>query len=800
MNEGFQGLGSRVGKDVLGAIVLGGIAIFLWSCQGDERIPSEEGGVASRTEQAKYVGRKICTQRHETESDLSAGSPHDLAMQEATAETVLGNFDGASFTHYGTTTSFFRRGDGFFAHADGPDGKLRDYEVKYTFGVTPLQQYLVELDNGRYQALSVTWDSRSAEEGGQRWFHLYPDEAIPHDDMLHWTGPYQNWNAMCADCHSTGLRKQFNLEQNTFDTEWAEMDVSCEACHGPGSRHVDWADAFADDASVKDNSNVKDDTNAKDDTKGLHVQLRDPVDVAWVMNPSTGIATRSTPKSSDVLGATCAPCHSRRSTLTEAPLPGGPFLDTHRLTLLEEIAYHSDGQIDDEVYVYGSFLQSKMYQAGVTCINCHEPHSLQLRAPGNTLCAQCHLPAKFDTPAHYFHESDSEGSQCVNCHMPAKTYMVVDPRRDHSLRVPRPDLSVKLGTPNACTQCHVDETAQWAVAAIDEWYDGKQRVDTHYGEILHAGRSGSPDAEISLSALARAADMSGIVRATALSLLSAYPTQSSVNTLQNALHEDDPLLRVAALESMSILPSQDRLSLILPLLDDPIKAVRLAAAQMLIPVPQRSMTSGQKDKLNKALGEYEAAQLANADRAEAHANLGMLYAARGQEAQAENAYQTAIRVNPTFVFAYINLADLYRTMGQDNIGEQILREALQEVPEAAAVHYVFGLLLARQQRLDEAIAALEKASALEPSNARYSYVHGIALNTSGNAGEALAVLDKAHRLNPFDRDLLQALATISRDQGVLDKAVQYARDLVALSPQDPSAQQLLDQLQAQRGQ
>ena len=409
--------------------------------------------LALAEEPAKFVGGQVCSGCHAAETESWQGSHHALAMQRATETVVLGDFANARFEHLGAVTTFSRSGDKFTVNTAGPDGALHDYEIAYTFGVYPLQQYLIAFPGGRYQALGIAWDSRPKDQGGQRWFQLYPGQQLKPGDPLHWTGRDQTWNYQCADCHSTDLQKNFNLAADTYATTWTDLDVACEACHGPGSRHVAWTKAQAAGGSYPPGTDAA--------RMGLTNWLK-PTDTGhWEMNPETGIARRTEKLASTEL-ETCAACHSRRKVIAKSPRPGEPFLDGYLPALLEPGLYHADGQIDGEVYEYGSFLQSRMHAAGVTCSNCHDPHSAKLRAEGNGLCAQCHLPARFDAREHHHHEPGSAGAQCVNCHMPTKTYMVVDARRDHSIRVPRPDLSISLGTPNACSQCHGDRPARWA--------------------------------------------------------------------------------------------------------------------------------------------------------------------------------------------------------------------------------------------------------------------------------------------------------------------------------------------------
>jgi predicted CXXCH cytochrome family protein len=365
----------------------------------------------SAVEPASYVGEAACSGCHAAEAQSWKGSHHALAMQPATPATVLGDFAGAQLEHFRVTTTFFRDGEEFMVRTDGPDGALHDYPVAYTFGIYPLQQYLIAMPGGRLQAFGIAWDSRPKEQGGQRWFHLYPDQKLAAGSRLHWTGRDQTWNYQCAGCHSTNLQKNYNLAADTYATGWTDIDVSCEACHGPGSRHVAWA-------------NLRGQANPADgpDKMGLTNWLKRTDHGRWEMNVDAGIARRTEKLVSTELD-TCGGCHSRRKAIAGNPAPGGPYLDSYLPALLEPGLYHADGQIDGEVYEYGSFLQSRMYRAGVTCSDCHDPHSAKLRADGNALCAQCHLPAKFDAAEHHHHPTGSSGAHCVSCHMPTWSSM-----------------------------------------------------------------------------------------------------------------------------------------------------------------------------------------------------------------------------------------------------------------------------------------------------------------------------------------------------------------------------------------
>ncbi|UCE85699.1 MAG: tetratricopeptide repeat protein [Deltaproteobacteria bacterium] len=754
------------------------------ACQPDaERAPTDRPAAASGA--PTYVGSQACASCHPKPLEDWRGSHHDLAMQPADASTVLGDFDGAAYTYGGVTSTFHRRDGRFVIRTDGPDGALRDYEVAYAFGVDPLQQYLIRFPGGRLQASGIAWDTRPAAEGGQRWFHLYPDEVIAHDDALHWTGPNQNWNFMCSECHSTHVRKNYRFEEDRFETSWAEIDVACEACHGPGSAHVTWAEAVARGERV-----------AGSGGDGLVVAFGD--DASWLFEPGATTARRSQPPRSRAEIEMCARCHSRRALVSEAYVHGGPLMDTHVPALLDEGLYHADGQILDEVYVYGSFLQSRMYARGVSCSDCHEPHGLALRAEGNALCATCHRAEHYDRRAHHFHEPGSAAARCVACHMPARTYMVVDPRRDHGFRVPRPDLTRALGTPNACGDCHADRGVAWAEDQLDAWYGEARERRPHFAAALHAARRGQPQAGRALVELVDDPEQPAIARATALRLLRDLPSAEAQASVERALRDADPLVRAAALEALESRAPSARLRLAEPRLRDPVRVVRLRAASALASVPADRFDAAGRAALERALDEYRDAQWLNADRPDAHLNLGLLHAQRGEFESARAAYESALRLDPEFVPASVNLADLYRMQARDADGARVLLRALEVAPESAELHHALGLLRVRQGRLPDALDALARAAALAPDRTRYAYVYGVALHSSDQGERALSVLAQAHARRPGDRDLLVGLATISRERGDLVAALGYARKLAALAPDDPGARAFVVQLEAER--
>ena len=702
-------------------------------------------------------------------------------MQPATGSTVLGDFNQASFDNDGVTTTFFRNGPRFMARTDGPDGQLHDYEIGYTFGVYPLQQYLIAMPGGRLQALGIAWDSRARESGGQRWFFLYPGQKITARDTRHWTGIDQNWNYMCADCHSTNLRKNYDARTRTFSTAYAEIDVSCEACHGPGSNHVSWAKKQGDWQKLEA-------------TEGLTIALDEREGVAWPIDPATGNARRSSPRQSQREIETCARCHSRRGEIHEDYVHGQPVGDDYRVAILDEDHYFPDGQIKEEDYEYGSFIQSRMFHAGVSCSDCHEPHSSRLRAEGNNLCMQCHSAQKYDSPTHHFHKVGSTGARCVECHMPTRTYMVIDARRDHSIRIPRPDLSVKLGTPNACTNCHSDKSAQWASDSVNKWYGHAPQGFQRFAETLNAGSEGAPGAQQSLERLVADSEQPAIARATALSLLANYAPPPTDEAVRAGVGDDWALVRRAAASAMANSDPATSANVLAPLLSDPVRAVRIEAADVLAGLTASNLPPDVAAALNPATDEYISSQQLNADRPEAHMNLGLLYARENRFDAAEQELKIALSLDPSFAPGAVNLADLCRAQGRDDEGERVLQEAINRSPDDASLEHALGLLMVRQKRGAQAIELLGAAARNEPANARYAYVYAIALNDAGKTGAAIDALESSIKAHPYDRDSLSALVSFLEQSGDPAKALTYANRLEALEPSNQQVQQMLKEL------
>jgi tetratricopeptide (TPR) repeat protein len=756
----------------IGLLIISVIGLALWYFV-KHRATNETVSVARAQKiNATYVDNQLCAECHQKAFADWTGSDHQRAMALPTDDNVRADFNNTQFSNYGVNTRFFKKDGKFMVNTETADGGLADFEIKYTFGIRPLQEYLIEFPGGRLQTLGTAWDTNK-----KNWFHIYPNERIRPGDPLHWTGVYQNWNLMCADCHSTNLRKNYDPQTDTYKSKWDAINVSCQSCHGPGSEHVKWARRHEPGTINKSEAPAG---------NGLLVNLKssDPHDQ---MNA-------------------CLPCHMRRARLTDEDWTGRPLLDTFLPALLTEQLYYADGQFLEEDYEYGSFLQTKMYNDGVRCVDCHDAHTLKKKAEGNALCTQCHseradrrfpklIPKVYDTQAHYFHKADSPGAQCINCHMAARKYMVVDERRDHSFRIPRPDLTIKIGAPNACNGCHADKTPQWAEAAVARWYGPNRRREPHYGEVIAAGRARKPEAAAQLIALVRDQNTPAIVRATAVDLMRSYGPEVN-QAMIDATKDSEPLVRVTAVDGLDRLTPDEKLSVVTPLLTDPIRAVRIQAARVLTGAPFDRLEPARRREFDSALAEYKLAQIFNADIPSGNLNLALVETNLKEFDSAVEHYKVAIRLDPGFTPARVNLGNLYNLMGRNADAETQFREAIARSPKDGELHYSLGLLLAEEKGLAEAATELGKAAALLPDRSRVQYNYALVLQQTGKTKASEAALLKGYQLDPQDPDVVNALALFYAQQAKWDQASTFARALVRLMPGDPGPAQMLKQIEA----
>lgn len=693
---------------------------------------------------AKMVDEQQCRGCHSEQMKDWQGSHHQLAMQEANAETMLGDFNNVTFKAQNETTRFSRKDDGFWVNTPGIDGKNADFKVAYTFGIAPLQQYLIEVGEGRLQALGVAWDTER-----NRWFHLYPGQGVNFKNPLHWSKPSQNANFMCVECHTTGYKRNFDAAKNTFDSQWNSLGVGCQACHGPASNHLEWTAKKGDLIHA-----------------GFAVDLKD--------------------KDATVEIETCARCHSRRAPLGDGYTVGKRLMDDYLLSPLTRELYALDGKIKDEVFEHGSFAQSKMFDKGVRCSNCHNPHSTELKAPGNGVCLQCHntagktsvtgvdgkgLQAKnYDSIEHTRHTPGQPGSQCVDCHMPGKFYMGNDFRHDHSFSIPNPERAKKLGTPDACLTCHQGKAGDKVTEQFKLWNTATTAQAPRYDESLWLIRNGQPGAAQALYEQLQRSNLPAIQRATLLAELPLYPSEQALKLATKDLSNPAPQVRESAVRAISaFLPPPERAPLLTPLLGDPVKAVRIVAARDLLSVARNGLGSAQAN-WNAAIAEYEAVQKSLAERAESNLNLAMLYQASGRNDEVESLLRTALKRDPDFYPALVTLVQWLEANGRGQEAQTLLAQSLKEHPDNALLQHTQGLALVRAGQSAQAMPALRKAAQLEPQNAQYGYVLAVALHDSGKVDEACEELERLLNVQPANRNARLSLIQYYLDNGQEPKA------------------------------
>lgn len=721
--------------------------------------------VAVEHSKAVFTGGNACIECHQKEYGLWKESDHDNAMDVATDVSVLGNFNDKQFTYNGITSKFYKRDGMFFVYTEAVGGKMQELQITHTFGVRPLQQYLIPFENGKYQCLPIAWNTEKKE-----WFHMaamvYTPEDLQPDNWLYWTNQSQNWNSMCAECHSTDLQKNYNLETKSYNTTWVDINVNCEACHGPGSAHIEWAKI---------------------------PEMGRPMDM------NTGLIVKTSKITSRQYVESCAPCHARRNSLGPYDHEHSEFLSYAIPQLTTEPSYHIDGQFRDEDYEYGSFMQSKMYMKDVRCGDCHDPHSLKRKFEGNALCTQCHRADEYDTFNHHMHKSAGEngnsfvnkrgerigvgaGAICRDCHMPGKYYMGVDKRFDHSLRIPRPDLSIQLGTPNACTNCHDDKTDAWALEYMNKWYGASKKA--HYATILADAAKGKAGADAGLLNIINSNLYPEIIRATAIEYLSTYRSKSAQETLRKTLNDPDPLLRYAAVENYMTSDSNELMQLFSPLLNDPIKSVRMHAANRLSTFKKSEFNDIQYGFFISSIDEYLKSLEYVADFSTGRYNLGNFYSKNKDMAKAVENYEESIAIDDLFYPSRVNLGIIYYQQGNIQQAEVVFNDLVIKHPDIPEGYYYLALLYAEQNKKNEAIALLESARTKGVASSRILYNLGLLYQMTGQPDKSEKILNEGLQLEPTNFDLLYALFAFNMQQNNRSEAKIFIEQLRSNYPND----------------
>lgn len=711
-----------------------------------------------------------CVNCHKEQVEQWQVSDHAKAMDHANNSSVLADFDDSTIQHFTQTAYFFKIGSKFFAKLT-EGGATTTYPITYVFGHYPLQQYLVETKTGQFQVFPFAWDARDKKEGGQRWYPNYPSQGMAINDRLHWKQPLQNWNGMCADCHSSGLKRNFDTDTLSFNSQFDEINVSCKSCHGDVLSHADINNSDFEEndtelshlsGSVNESRKksgeifaIKSHTLSRNEKKSLG---------KWLLREGSRIATWHEEKDGEFVPAsrdnsimdTCFACHSLRSALTDGIKPQQSFLDQFSPSLLISPLYFADGQIREEVYVYGSFLQSRMYGAGVNCIDCHSPHSMKLKIEGNGLCLQCHSVDAYQGETHSKHTQSEEANQCINCHMPSRTYMGVDARRDHSFSIPTPHISDNTGSPNACLNCH-DKDNAWVSKQLIQWYGRDStlsRIEEDYVSLMH----GSSFSNQAILRIARSKSLPVLKRATALTMLPLTNQPLSDKELRHFIQSEEPLLRLAAAQAGPALLLHERMKSYVKLLDDKYRAIRIAAANNLTGTDLTSKS------FKSALSELTLSNKINQWRGEGSLNQSLVEFQSGNTAQVEALLKQGISVDPYFEANYINLAELYRNLHKIPLEKQILLTGAEKMPESDLFNYALGMFYIRNQDKPTAISYFKKATVLAPDNPQNWYIYALALDSIGETETGISILKNVIITTP-DRSLVKLGLSLSRKLG-----------------------------------
>ena len=718
-------------------------AIILFECCMQSDTPSQTSNA--------FTGNQSCQPCHAKEHNEWLASHHFMAMLPANDSTVAGDFNNAELTADGVTTRFFRKDGKYMIHTEDDKGTYRDMEVKYIFGFTPLQQYLVAFPGGRMQATRMSWDTKA-----KKWFHQYAGDKIPAGDWLHWTGNGQNWNTMCASCHSTHVKKGYDVNSDTYTTTYNDINVSCESCHGPGKNHIDYINS----GNYKKGKKIE----------GSLLQMYKQADRHTQINQ-------------------CGYCHARRSDITENPLPGHEVLDDYVPELPTTDFFFADGQMNDEDYNYTPFMQSKMFQRGVKCSDCHNPHSGKLKLDGPTVCSQCHDPSYFESEKHTLHLEGTIGVNCISCHMPSKIYMGNDLRHDHSIRIPRPDLTVQYGVPNTCNACHTQKSAQWAADALVKGY-GKSPA-YHWSEDLVPGSRMDAGSQPHLSKLVADSAVPNMVRAAAIRYLGQLQLSNPAGQLLRYLNDTSALVRYTVLQGMRGYPSQLWANAAAPLLSDKVRAVRIAAANLYLDLPSNQIPTQYFEAFTQAKNELYRFTIFQTDFAQGNLAAGDYHRRINDLPNAEKFYSRAVAKDSQLVNARVNLASTLNAQGRNAEALHQLEVSARIQPTSDHIFYTLGLLYAEMGEAQKAGEALQQAAKLNGNNVRAIYNHGLLLAQQGKQADAEKKYLQALRVDPQNGDVLNALTILYLQQNQMEKAIATGKILKKFHSANPAYADLL---------
>jgi len=658
-----------------------------------ERFP-----LSHNPERLQQVGAEACRECHAEIVDQWYGSHHELANRpiDRAIDTpafapprVVEDIDSRTVMtvlNDQLTLSFERTGE-----------ENLTYPLEGVIGLTPLRQYLAPFPGGRWQVASASYDPAKDE-----WFEVFESEGRLPGEWGHWTGQGMNWNANCAYCHMTEYKKDYDWERDTYQSKWLRQGIDCIACHAGVDAHMEAARAGIEEPPI--------------------VTMEQPA-----------------------VEASCARCHSRRDQLTpDAFEPGDAFHQHFNLALSDQPGlYYPDGQILDEVFVYTSFRGSRMGHSGVTCTDCHDPHTLKTILPveNNALCMRCHSSGLDNAPIieplqHSFHQPGSTGTQCVACHMPETPYMQRDPRRDHGFLLPDPLMTQRLGIPNACSNCHADESLEWAVEWSEKWYGEKlaKSRQRQRAEAIHAAYNNLEEAKEKLLAAGETADIP-YWRATYAGLLRDHGHEPDAAAwLRAQLDHENPIVRERALRSLVFAPGG--VDLARAALQDESRSVRLTAMGILFQHGETVTDPALRE-------EWQAYLEFNADRPQSAIMLAMELYRKQQTRTAKAAVEHATKLDRGNPELLRQAAVIMSIMNDPAKAEEYLLTATALNPDNPMIYYSLALLLAEKGEMQAAIDNLQAAVKIDPGFTRAWYNLALALTKLERWQEASESLEQA---------------------------------------------------------
>ena len=611
---------------------------------------------------AMMVGNAACAVCHDTPHEVWTSSRHSKMVQPAVPTAVQGDFSVGSAELRGERYGLRRDGDEYFISEPFFTGEEREHRVDYTLGNRRIQHYLTTLEDGRIIVLPPSWDILRKE-----WFH---NLEIAAPDQQQGIIPVQLWNKNCFGCHVSDQVKGFRPDEDRYDTTWLDFGITCERCHGPGSRHVDKyrnLDRYGDDPAS-------------------HIVLQTRLD-------------------HERDSMVCAQCHSFRDQMDFGFRAGDDYYD-HFLPLLE---YTQEESEDPTWYPDGKtrrfstnslgLWQSECFvEGGATCTGCHVNAHLtdierneQLQPTNNALCTGCHESIGADLPSHTFHAADSAGSSCVECHMPRSVVSIRATMRDHSLSIPSPGNTARYGIPNACNECHDGETPEWADARMDEWWGDdtpRRRKVERRARAYTGARTLDREALDDLLAISVAEAEGPLNRANASGHLGRYlgdpdTRETALAGLLEASADPHPLVRaVAALklgEAGGGESPEVRDTLVERVRDDK-RVVRMNAAISLLNLGVRQLPGDAGERYELAKRRHAIRGNFFADDAPQQLNLGRLHVLDGNPAAAERAFEQSYSLDP----------------------------------DQAGIRFFMAITRLSQQRLPEAVALLRSVPGDDP--------------------------------------------------------------------------------------